>query len=122
MKLLAKSLGGDQTRDRSRHTITNYLNDEKAHKALNSNFFKRLNYQNADLYEVEAVKPNVDHKEPTFAGSRILQFAELHMLDSIYNSFDKCCAFNPFEKMEMYTDSFFLSLSWYSLKTLLGPK
>ena len=38
MKLLAKSLYGYQILDRSRHTITKYLNVEKAYKAIDSNF------------------------------------------------------------------------------------
>ena len=35
MKLLANSSYGYQIMDKSRHTITKYLNDEKTHKAIN---------------------------------------------------------------------------------------
>ena len=42
MKLFANSSCGYQIMDRIRHTITKYLNDEKAHKAINSKFFKNL--------------------------------------------------------------------------------
>ena len=44
MKLLANSSYGYQTIDRSRHTVTKYLNDEKTHSAINSKLFKRLNH------------------------------------------------------------------------------
>ena len=43
MKLLGNSSYGYQIMDRSSHTITKYLNDEKTHKAINEPFFKRLN-------------------------------------------------------------------------------
>ena len=43
MKLLGNSSYGYQIMDRSRHTITKYLNDEKTHKAINEPLFKRLN-------------------------------------------------------------------------------
>ena len=83
MKLLANSSYGYQSMDRSRHTITKYLNDEKAHKAINSKFFKKLNHLNDNLYEVEPVKADVEHKEPIIVGFFILQYAKLRMLDCI---------------------------------------
>ena len=39
MKLLGNSSYGYQIMDRSRHTITKYLNDEKTHKAINEPLF-----------------------------------------------------------------------------------
>ena len=53
MKLLGNSSYGYQIMDRSSHTITKYLNDEKTHKAINEPFFKRLNTVEKDLYDVE---------------------------------------------------------------------
>ena len=53
MKLLGNSSYGYQIMDRSRHTITKYLNDEKTHKAINEPLFKRFNTVEKDLYEVE---------------------------------------------------------------------
>ena len=40
MKLLANSSYGYQIMDRSRHTVTKYLNDEKTHSANNNKLFK----------------------------------------------------------------------------------
>ena len=116
MKLLANSSYGYQIMDRSRHTVTKYLNDEKAHKAINSKFFKRLNFLNDNLYEVEAAKPEEDHKEPIIVGFFILQYAKLRMLELYYNFFDKFCDFNSFEEMEMGTDSLYLALAHQSLE------
>ena len=48
MKLLDNSLYGYQIMDRSRHTITEYLGDEKTHKAKNEKLFKRLNVRKKD--------------------------------------------------------------------------
>ena len=43
MKLLANSSYGYQIMDRSRHTMTKYLSNEKTHSAINSKIFKRPN-------------------------------------------------------------------------------
>ena len=40
MKLLANSFYGYEIMDRSRHTVTKYLSDEKTHAAINSKLFK----------------------------------------------------------------------------------
>ena len=44
MKLLANSSYGYQIMDRSRHTVTKYLNDEKTHGAVNTKLFKHLDH------------------------------------------------------------------------------
>ena len=46
MKLLANSSNGYQFMDRSRHSVTKYLSDEKTHGAINTIFFKRLDHIN----------------------------------------------------------------------------
>ena len=68
MKLLANSSYVYQIIDRSRHTVTKYLTDEKTNSAINSKMFKRLNHITDQLYEVELVKPEIEHKEPIVAG------------------------------------------------------
>ena len=62
MKLLANSFYGYQIMDRSRHTVTNYLKDEKAHSTINSKMFKRFNHITYQLYEVELVKSEFEHR------------------------------------------------------------
>ena len=59
MKLLGNSSYGYQIMNRSRHTITKYINDEKTHKAVNESLFKRLNTAEKDLYEVELMKSTI---------------------------------------------------------------
>ena len=86
MKLLGNSSYGYQIMDRSRHTETKYLNDEKTHKAINGKLFKRLNSVSEELYEVEFVKSKIEHREPIIAGFFILQYAKLRMLELYYNS------------------------------------
>ena len=76
MKLLANSSYGYQIMDRSRHTVTKYLTDEKTHTAINSNLFKRLDHVNNSLYEVELAKAQFEHKETTIVGFFILQYAK----------------------------------------------
>ena len=73
MKLLANNSYGYQIMDRSRHTVTKYLTDEKTHSAINSKMFKRLNNNTDQLYEVELVKPEMEHREPIIVGFFILQ-------------------------------------------------
>ena len=74
--------------DRSRHTETKYLNDEKTHKAINGKLFKRLNSVSKELYEIELVKSEIEHRDPIIVGFFILQYAELRMLELFYNFFD----------------------------------
>ena len=59
--------------DRSRHTVTKYLADEKTHAAINSKLFKKLDHVNNSLYEVELTKAQIEHKEPIIVGFFILQ-------------------------------------------------
>ena len=73
LKLLANSSYGYQIMDRNRHTVTKYLTDEKTHSAINSKMFKRPNHITDQLYEVEPVKPEIEHREPINVGLLILQ-------------------------------------------------
>ena len=77
MKLLAHSSYGYQIMDRSRHTVTKYLSDEKTHSAINSKMFKRLNHITDQLYEVEIVKSETEHREPIIVGFFSLQYVKL---------------------------------------------
>ena len=54
--------------DRSRHTVTKYLSDEKAHGAITGNLFKRLGNINDQLHTVELVKSEIEQKEPNNVG------------------------------------------------------
>ena len=121
MKLLANSSYGYQSMDRSRHTITEYLNDEKAHKAINSKFSKKLNHLDNNLYEIELVKGDVEHKKPIIVGFFILQYAKLRFLELYYNFFQKFCDFNCFQEMEIVTDFFYLAVADDSLEDCIKP-
>ena len=72
--------------DRSRHTVTKYLSDEKTHSAINSKLSKSLNHITDQLYEVELVKSEIEHIEPIIVGIFILEYAKLRMLELYYNS------------------------------------
>ena len=122
MKLLANSSYGHQIMDRSRHTVTKYLNDEKTHSAINSKMFKRLNHITDQLYEVELVKSEIEHREPIIVGFFILQYAKLRMLELYYNFFKKFCDTDKYEELEMDTDSFYLALSEKKLKDVILPE
>ena len=111
MKLLANSSYGYQIMDRSRHTVTKYLNDEKTYGAFNTKVFKRLDHINDQLYEVELAKAEIEHREPIIVGFCILQYAKLRMLELYYNFFERFCDVNKFEEVEMDTDSLYLALS-----------
>ena len=99
LKLLGKSTYGYQIMDRSRHTITKYMNDEKTHKAFNESLFKRLNTVQKDLYKIELLKSTIEHKEPIIVGFFFLQYAKLRMLELYYNFFDKFCDVNKVEDL-----------------------
>ena len=88
MKLFANSSYCYQIIDRSRHTVINYLSDEKTHGAINTKFFKRLDHIKDQFYEVELAKAEIEHREPIIVGFFILQYAELIMLELYYNFFE----------------------------------
>ena len=71
MKLLENSYGY-QIMDRSKHTMSKYLGDEKTHKAINNQFFKRLNVVAKKFFEVELIKSTIEHREPIIVGFFIL--------------------------------------------------
>ena len=88
-ELLANSFYGYQIMDRSRHTLIKYLTSKKTHSANNSKMFKRLNHITGQLYEVELVKSEIEHREPIFVGFFILQYAKLRMLELYYSFLKK---------------------------------
>ena len=111
MKLLANSSYGYRIMDRSRHTVTKYLNDEKTHGAINTKLFKRLDHINDQLYEVELPKSEIEHRKPIIVEFFILQYAKLRMLELYYNFFERFCDVNKLKELEMDTDSLYLALS-----------
>ena len=80
-KLLANSSYDYQIMDRSRHTVTKHLNDEKTPSVINSKMFKRPYHITDQLYEVELVKPETEHREPIIVGFSIVQYAKQRMLE-----------------------------------------
>ena len=99
MKLLANSSYGYQIMDRSRHTVTKYLTDEKTHSAINSKMFKRLNHFTDQLYKVELVKPEIEHRGPIIVEFFILQYAKQRMLELYFNFFKKFCDTDKYEEL-----------------------
>ena len=122
MKLLANSSFGYQIMDRSRHTVKKYLTDEKTHSAYNSKMFKRLNHITDQLYEVEIVKSEIEHREPIIVGCFILQYAKLRMLELYYNFFKKFCDTDKYDELEIDTDSLYLALSEENLEDVIVPE
>ena len=122
MKPFANSSYGYQIMDRSRHTVTKYLNDEKTHSAINNKLFKRLNFITDQLYEIELVKSEIEHREPILVGFFVLQYAKLRMLEFYYNIFKKFCNTEKYEELEMDNDSLYLALSEKYLEDNILPE
>ena len=72
MMLLKNSSYGYQILERSRHTVTKSLNDEKTHSVFNNKLFKRLNLINDQKHEIEFVNSEIEHREPIIVGFFIL--------------------------------------------------
>ena len=122
MKLLANSSNSFQIMDRSRHTVTKYLTDEKTHSAIISKMFKRPNHINHitdQQYEVELVKSEIERRETISVGFFILQYAELRMLDFYYNLFKNFCDTDKYEELELNIDSLYLALSEKSVEDVI---
>ena len=84
--------------------MTKYLNDEKTHTAINIKLFKRINFITDQLYEVELVKTEIEHREAIIVGFFIFQYAQLRMLELYYKFFKKFCDTEKYEELEMDTD------------------
>ena len=95
--------------NRSRHTVTKYLTDEKTHSEINSEMFKRLNHITDQLYQLELVKSEIEHREPIFVGFFVLQYAKLRMFELYCNFFKTLCDNDKCEELEMDTDSLYLA-------------
>ena len=67
--------------DRSRHTVTKSVSDEKRHGAINTKLFKRWDHINDQLYAVEIAKAETEHREPIIVGFFILQHAKVKTLE-----------------------------------------
>ena len=80
-KLKSKFVNGYQIMDRSRHTITKYLNDKKTHKEIHEPLFKSLNTVQKDLHEVELLKSTIEQREAIIVGFFILYYAKMRMLE-----------------------------------------
>ena len=122
MKLLANSSHGHQIMDRSQHTVTKDLNDEKTHSSINTKMFKRLNHITDLLYEVELVRSKIEHREPITVGFFILQYAKLRMLELYYKFFKKFCDPDRYEELEMDTNSLYLALFAENLENVILPE
>ena len=122
MKLLANSSYGYQIMDRNRHTVTKYLTDEKTHSAINCKMFKRLNHITDQLYEVELMKTEIEHREPINVGFFILQYAKQRKLELYYNFFKRFCDTDKYEELEVDTDSLYLALSEENLEDVILPE
>ena len=108
--------------DRSRHTVTKYLNDEKTHSANNDKRFKRLNFITDQLYEGELLKSEIEHREPIIVGFFILQYAQLRMFVFYYIFFQKFRVTEKYEELEMDTDSLDLVLLEKNLEDIILPE
>ena len=91
--------------DRSRHTVTKFLNDEKTNSAINNKHFKRLIFITDQLYEVELVKSEIEHREPIIVGFFVMQYVKLRMLELYYKFLKKFCDTEKYEKLETDTIS-----------------
>ena len=119
MKLLANSSYECHIMERSRHIVTKYLTDEKNGNAINSKMFKRLNHITDQLYEVDLVKSESEHRESIIVGFFILPYAKLTTLEFYYKFFKKFCDTDKYEELEMDTDSLYLALSEEKLEKVI---
>ena len=122
MKLVANSSYGYQIMDRTRHTVTKYLTDEKTHASILSKLFKKLDHVNNSLYEAELAKAQIEHIEPIIVGFFILQYAKLRIWELYYNFFTKFCDVNKFEELEMDRDSLYLALAEEEQEDCIRPE
>ena len=111
MKLLGNRLYGYQIVNRSRHSITRFMHDEKRHAAINDKMFKRWEHINDQLYEVELFKSEIESNKQTIVGIFILEYARLRMRELYFNFFTNFYGTGMYEEMEKDPDSMYLVLA-----------
>ena len=102
--------------------MTKYLTDEKTQSAKKSKMFERFIHITDQVYEVELVKSEIEHREPIIVGIFILHDAKLRILDLHYNFSKKFCDSDKYEELEMDADSLYLALSDEKLEYVILPK
>ena len=107
--------------DRTQHTVTKFLNDEKTHGAIHNKKFKSLGFLGEQLYEAEIVKSEVEHKKPITFGLFILQYLKVKILELSFNFFHKLCDDSKFEELQMDTELLFLALFEHNLYDRIHP-
>ena len=122
MKLLANRSYPYQIKDRSRSTVTKYLNDEKTHAAINSKLLKKLDHVINSLNVVELARAQIGHKDPNIVVFFIPQYAKLRMLELFYNFFTRFCDVNKFAELQMDTDSMYPALAEKELEDCIRPE
>ena len=81
LKLLVNSSYGCQIMDRSRHTLTKNLTDEKTQSAITSRMFQRPKNIPDQLHQVKGDKSETEDREPPIiVGFLILQYTKLRMM------------------------------------------
>ena len=81
MKLLVNSSCGNPILDLSGHTVTKHLNGEKTQRVITSKILKRLNHITNQLYKVEQVNREIEHREPIIFRFFFLNFVKERMLE-----------------------------------------
>ena len=71
---------------RSRHTVKKYLSDGKAHAAIISKLFTKLDHVKKSLFEIELSKAQIEHKERIIFRGLIPQYAKVSIL-KLYHKF-----------------------------------
>ena len=84
--------------------------------------FKPLNHVTEQLYEVELVKPEIEHTEPIIVGFLVLKHAKQRMLALYYTFSKKLSDVDKYEELEMDTDSLYLALSEENLDEVILPE
>ena len=103
IKMLANRSYRCQIKDCSGHAATEFLNGGKKHSSINSKLLKRLNHNTDQLYEIELVKPEIEHREKTIVRFFILNYVKQRMWELHYNFFIKSCDADKYEELEMDT-------------------
>ena len=122
MKLPGNSFYGCQIMDHSRHTVRQYLSDEKTHAAITSKLFEKLDHMNISLYEVELAKALIEHKELINVGFFILQNSKLRMLELHYSFSTDFCNVKKLEEFERGTRLLYLAFAEKELEYCIRPE
>ena len=118
-KLMGNSSYGKTITNTAAFVRVNYTDEDGAQRAINSNYFRRLDEVDRDIYEVHTSYRAVRFNLPFHIGFFVLNYAKEKMLSFYYQFLNKYIPDSAYQMIQMDTDSMYMAIAAQSLHQLV---